>query len=457
MPARLGHNAGPMHPASRGVRYMPRYPSPRCLISLTCMERIAIIGSGIAGLGCAHFLQHRYQLTLYEKSDYVGGHSHTLSVDAEHGPVPIDTGFMTYNEVTYPNLSRLFRELGVASRPSSMSFSVQHLPGELEFCGSSLNLLFGQRRNLLRPRFWNMLLQINRFNREAAAAVESSDSQAGNLGEYVRARNYGERFLNYYLLPMSCAVWSTPPERMLQFPAMTLLRFFHNHGFLGLHTQHPWRTVLGGARSYVERLIAPFRDRIHLKRAALAVRRAADEVQVTDQSGHTAHYDHVILACHADQALQMLPDADPQERSVLGQFRYQPNTALLHTDARVMPRTTRCWSSWNYRVSYDAHGRVAPSTIYWINRLQGIDTRRNYFVSINGEDTLRPEQVLQRIHYQHPLFDDAAIRAQQELPRLNQRRNRVYLCGSYFRYGFHEDAFSSALQLSRLLAEDAWA
>jgi predicted NAD/FAD-binding protein len=421
------------------------------------MERIAIIGTGIAGLGCAHFLQHRYQLTLYEKNDYAGGHSHTLSVDGEHGPVAIDTGFMTYNEVTYPNLSRLFRELGVASRPSSMSFSVQHLPGELEFCGSNLNLLFGQRRNLLRPQFWNMLLQINRFNREAAAAIESSELQTGNLGEYVRARNYGEQFLNYYLLPMSCAVWSTPPQRMLLFPAMTLLRFFHNHGFLGLHTQHPWRTVQGGARTYVERLIAPFRDRIYLKRGALAVRRAADQVQVTDQSGHTAHYDHVILACHADQALQMLDDADQHERSVLGRFKYQPNTALLHTDARVMPHTARCWSSWNYRVNYHADGRVAPSTIYWINRLQGIDTRRDYFVSINGEDTLQAEQVLQRIHYEHPLFDDGAIRAQQELPHLNQRRNRVYLCGSYFRYGFHEDAFSSALQLSRLLAEDAWA
>src|ERR1700722_6636470 len=380
-----------MHPGSRGVRYMPRYASLRCLISHTGMERIAIIGTGVAGLGCAHFLQHRYQLTLYEKSDYVGGHSHTLSVDAERGPVAIDTGFMTYNEVTYPNLSRLFRELGVASRPSSMSFSVQHLPGELEFCGSSLNLLFGQRRNLLRPRFWNMLLQINRFNREAAAAVESSELEAGNLGDYVRARNYSEGFLNYYLLPMSCAVWSTPPQRMLQFPAMTLLRFFHNHGFLGLHTQHPWRTVLGGARAYVDKLIAPFRDRICLGRGAVAVRRRDGQVQVTDAGGHTARYDHVILACHADQALRMLTDADDEEHAVLGQFKYQPNTALLHTDARVMPRTTRCWSSWNYRVNRDEDGRVEPSTIYWINRLQGIDAQRNYFISINGEETLRPQ------------------------------------------------------------------
>jgi predicted NAD/FAD-binding protein len=420
------------------------------------MESLAIIGTGIAGLGCAHLLQHRYELTLYEKNDYVGGHTHTLSVDEEQGVVPIDTGFMTYNEVTYPNLSRLFRELGVASRPSSMSFSVQHLPGDLEFCGSSVNHLFGQRRNLFKPRFWRMLLQIKRFNEEAAAHLASPGDQPLSLGDYVRARDYGDQFLNYYLLPMSCAVWSSPPDRMLQFPATTLLRFFHNHGFLGLHTQHPWRTVRGGARSYVDKLIAPYRERICLGRAAVDVRRRAHGARVTDASGHSAHYDHVILACHADQALEMLSDADAAEQAVLGQFKYQPNTALLHTDEEVMPRTARCWSSWNYRVGHDADGRAAPSTVYWINRLQGIETPRNYFVSINGEEMLRPQHILQRIHYEHPLFNDGAIRAQRELPRLNERRTGVYLCGSYFRYGFHEDAFSSAVQLSRLLVEDAW-
>jgi predicted NAD/FAD-binding protein len=435
------------------------------------MPTLAIIGTGISGLGCAHFLQHRYQLTLYERDSHVGGHSNTVQVDDGERQVSIDTGFMTYNEVTYPNLTRLFRELGVASRASSMSFSVQHLPARLEFCGSSLNLLFGQRRNLLRPQFWKMLLQINRFNQEAVAAIESPAGHGQSLGDYVSQRRYGEQFLNYYLLPMSCAVWSSPPDRMLQFPALTLLRFFHNHGFLGLHTQPPWRTVLGGARAYVDKLIAPFRDRVHLRRGAVAVRRAGSGngnggggnggngggVQVIDDSGHSAHYDKVILACHADQALRLLGDADQHEREVLGQFAYQPNTALLHTDTQVMPRTTRCWSSWNYRVGYDEQGHIAPSTVYWINRLQGIDTPRNYFVSINGEQQLRPDSVVQRIHYEHPLFSDGAVRAQQRLPQLNERHSGVYLCGSYFRYGFHEDALGSALQLSRLLAEDTWA
>jgi predicted NAD/FAD-binding protein len=421
------------------------------------MDRIAIIGTGVAGLGCAYFLQHRYQLTIYEKADYVGGHTNTLSIEEEGGTVPIDTGFMTYNQVTYPHLTRLFRELGVVSRSSSMSFSVQHLPARLEFSGSSLNHLFGQRRNLLKPQFWRMLLQINRFNQEANAAVQVAHDHSQSLGDYVRERNYGEHFLNYYLLPMSCAVWSSPPGEMLKFPAMTLLRFFHNHGFLGLHTQHPWLTVTGGAKHYVDKIIAPLRERIFLNRGAVAVKRSGKEILVTDESGHTAHYDHVILACHADQALNMLADADDHERAVLGEFKYQPNTALVHTDASVMPRTHLCWSSWNYRVNYDANQCLEPSTVYWINRLQGVHSRHNYFVSINGEQTLKPSSVLQRIHYEHPLFNDGAIRAQKQLPNLNQRRTGIYFCGSYFRHGFHEDAFTSALNLSRLLATDAWA
>lgn len=420
------------------------------------METLAIVGTGIAGLGCAHFLRHRYALTLYEKALHVGGHANTVLVEDESASVPIDTGFMTYNQVTYPNLTRLFRELDVPAQPSSMSFSVQHLPAKLEFCGSSLNQLFAQRRNLLNTRFWRMLLTINRFNQEAVASLNASGDDSRSLGEYIRERNYGDQFRDFYLMPMSCAVWSTPPEHMLQFPAATLLRFFHNHGFLGLHTQHPWLTVAGGAARYVEKLSAPFRERIHLRRGVTQVRRANAKVAVTDDSGHVERYDRVILACHADQALAMLGDADQRERSLLGEFKYQPNTALLHTDAAVMPSTARCWSSWNYRVAHNADGSPAPSTVYWINSLQKIATRRNYFVSINGESTLRPEKILQRIHYQHPLFNCGAIRAQRHLPQLNQHGSGVYFCGSYFRYGFHEDAFTSALELSRQLSNDVW-
>ena len=419
------------------------------------MKRVAIIGTGIAGLGCAHFLHRRFELALYEKNDYVGGHTNTISVPEERRSVPIDTGFMVFNEVTYPNLTRLFRELGVASKPAPMSFSVQHLPTGLEFCGTSLNHLFGQRKNLFRPRFWKMILQINRFNTEAIEALASPQFQNHTLGDYVRERNYGDDFLNFYLVPMSSAVWSTPPERMLEFPAVTLLRFFHNHGFLGLHTQHPWLTVVNGAKSYVEKITAPFRDKIQLRRGATSVCREGHSVKVTDGSGHTEIFDHVIFASHADETLKLLTDADEQERNLLGEFKYQPNSALLHTDASVMPKTKLCWSSWNYRIDRAAGGKIAPSTIYWMNSLQGVSDRQNYFVSINGENSVNPNTVIKRIQYEHPLFSLGATRSQRELPKLNKRMNtNVFFCGSYFRYGFHEDAFTSALVLCRVLTRE---
>jgi predicted NAD/FAD-binding protein len=415
------------------------------------MKRVAIVGTGIAGMGCAHFLHRRFALTLYEKNGYTGGHSNTVAVSEAGRSVPIDTGFMVFNEVTYPNLTRLFRELGVAVKPAPMSFSVQHLPTGLEFCGSGLNHLFGQRKNLVRPRFWKMIWQINRFNSEAMAALNSPEIRHDTLGEYVRNRHYGDDFINFYLIPMSSAVWSTPPDLMLDFPAVTLLRFFHNHGFLGLHTQHPWFTVVNGAKSYVEKITAPFRDRIKLGVPATAVRRAGGVVQVTDVTGQTQTFDHVIFASHADETLRLLTDADDSERKLLGEFKYQPNTALLHTDAAVMPKTRLCWSSWNYRIDRGADGKIAPSTIYWMNSLQGVSDRQNYFVSINGEKSVNPNTVLKRIQYEHPLFSLGALRAQRELPELNERMNNVFFCGSYFRYGFHEDAFTSALNLCRQL------
>lgn len=418
------------------------------------MKRLAIIGTGIAGLGCAHFLQRRFDLTLYEKNDYPGGHSNTVTVPEAGCFLPIDTGFMVFNEVTYPNLTRLFRELGVVVQPTDMSFSVQHQLTGLEFSGSSLNHLFAQRRNLLRPRFWKMLWQINRFNREAVAALAATEFASHTLGQYVREKDYGADFLNFYLVPMSSAVWSTPPDRMLEFPALTLLRFFHNHGFLGMHTQHPWLTVTNGAKSYVEKITAPFRQKIHLSCAAAAVRREGSGVKVTDVSGHTQSFDRVIFASHADETLRLLTDADSQERALLGEFQYQPNSALLHTDASVMPRTKLCWSAWNYRLDSAADGRALPSTIYWMNRLQGVSPQQNYFVSINGEHCVNPARILKRIAYEHPLFSLGAIRAQRELPKLNERANPVSFCGSYFRYGFHEDAFTSALDLCRVLTRE---
>jgi predicted NAD/FAD-binding protein len=416
---------------------------------------LAIVGTGIAGLGCAHFLHRRYALTLFERGDHVGGHTHTIEVAEPAGPVPFDTGFMVFNRVTYPYLVQLFEELGVPVRRTDMSFSVQHVPSGLEFSGSGWNHLFAQRRNLLRPRFWRMLAAIGRFNAEAVRALDDPRWADMTLGDYVRTRGYGRDFLELYLVPMSGAVWSTPPDLMLEFPAMTLVRFFHNHGFLGLHTQHPWWTVSGGAREYVRRLIPPFADRIRRGVAAVSVHREGEGAVVASSDGRSERFDKVILAAHADESLRLLSDADDEERRLLGEFRYQPNLAVVHTDASVMPHARLAWSSWNYRMARRPDGEVRPQTVYWMNRLQSLATHTDYFVSINGEHEIDPTRIHRRIPYEHPLFSLGAVRAQAGLRALNRRSpsRAVYFAGSYFRYGFHEDAFGSAVDLARLLSD----
>jgi len=423
------------------------------------VQTLAIIGTGISGLGCAHFLHGRFEITLYEQNDYAGGHANTLTVDECGQALPIDTGFMVFNRVTYPNLTRLFRELDVATKPTNMSFSVQHAPAGLEYNGGSLNLLFGQRRNLLRPRHWRLLAQINRFNAEAVPALEDARFAQYSLRAYVAERGYGDDMRDLYLVPMSSAVWSTPPEKMLDFPVMTLLRFWHNHGFLGLHTQHPWSTVVGGARSYVEKITAPFRERVQMKNAATRVARSGGKARVSAQDGRTREFDKVVLACHADQALALLADPSETEARLLRNFQYQSNTATLHTDASFMPRTPRCWASWNYRIDAGPDGRVLPTTHYWMNSLQNVSRHRNYFVSLNAHDRIAPEKVLRRVAYEHPVFDLAAIEAQKELPQLNHLSSNqaTYYAGAWFKYGFHEDGFTSALECARAITgEPIW-
>ncbi|OCX54169.1 NADP transhydrogenase subunit alpha [Mucilaginibacter sp. PPCGB 2223] len=414
------------------------------------MEKIAIIGTGIAGMGCGHFLNQTADLTFYEQNDYVGGHTNTVTVD-EHGkPVYIDTGFMVFNYKTYPNLVKLFKEIGAPVKKTDMSFSVQHVPTGLEYSGSSVNHLFAQRKNIFSLSYIKMLLEIGRFNKESVKIMDDPRYANYSLGEYIKEFKFGDDMLWKYLVPMSSAVWSTPMEKMLDFPAVTLIRFFYNHGFLGLDTQHQWYTPVKGSQSYRELLIAPFRDKIHVNRKAVKVSRESGKAVVHASDGSFEAYDKVIIATHGDQALALLYEPTADEQRLLSTFKYQYNKATLHTDESMMPKTKLAWASWNYRIQAEG-GRLVPSTIYWMNKLQGMSDKVNYFVSINPHSNIDERKIIKEIDYEHPLFDVAAIRAQDELQKLNQD-GPVYYCGSYFKYGFHEDAFTSAVKLcSQLL------
>jgi predicted NAD/FAD-binding protein len=422
-------------------------------------QRIAIVGTGISGLACGWFLSRKHDVTLFEKDDRIGGHSHTVMVNEAESVVPVDTGFMVYNEVTYPLLTRLFRELQVVTKPTSMSFSVQHVRAGLEFNGGSLNLLFGQRRNLFSLRFWKMLTRIARFNRETVEELKNPQYGEMTLRDYVKARNYGEDFLEWYLSPMAAAVWSSPPERIAEFPARTLMRFWHNHGFLGLDTQHPWRTVEGGSVQYVEKLTAGFQSMIHRRAKLSAVSQLENGARLIFEDGSQQDFDHVVIAAHGDQALGLLADPTDLERDLLGCFHYQENEAVLHTDPRFMPKTRRCWASWNYRVDSSAEGKLKHSTHYWMNELQGVSDREQYFVSINPPSGLAPDRVKRRLKYEHPLFDMQAVAAQERLPDLHVagHSTRRHFCGAWQRYGFHEDGLWSAVKVCEsILGGDPW-
>jgi len=414
------------------------------------MQKIAIIGTGIAGMGCGHFLHPAADLTFYEQNDYVGGHTNTVTVDEDGEPVYIDTGFMVFNYKTYPNLVKLFREIGAPVKKTDMSFSVQHVPSGLEYSGSSVNHLFAQRKNIFSLSYIRMLMEIARFNKESIKIMDDPRYFNYSLGEYIRKFKFSDDMLWKYLIPMSSAVWSTPMEKMLDFPAVTLIRFFYNHGFLGLDTQHQWYTPERGSQSYRELLIEPFRDKIHINRKAVKIYREKGKAIVHANDGSSEVYDKVIIATHGDQALALLDQPTADEQRLLSAFKYQYNKATLHTDEGIMPKAKLAWASWNYRIQNEG-GKLLPSTIYWMNSLQGVSERKNYFVSINPHNNIHEQKIIREIDYEHPLFDVTAIRAQDELYKLNQD-GPIYYCGSYFKYGFHEDAFASAVKLcSQLL------
>lgn len=410
------------------------------------MQKLAIIGSGIAGMGCAHKLQHQYDITVFEQGDYIGGHTNTITLEEDGKPIYLDTGFMVFNYETYPNLTEMFAEIAAPVIKTDMSFSVQFLPKKLEYSGSSLNHLFAQRKNIFNISYLKMLMQINRFNKQSIEILDQPAYQDYSIGKFFKEFGYSDDMLWQYLIPMSAAVWSAPMEQILNFPAVTLIRFFKNHGFLGLDTQHQWYTLQNGSQAYREKLIAPFRDRIRINNKIVSVKRLENgKVEVVNSINERFEFDKVIMACHADQTFETVKDKTTLETELLSKFKYQLNQAVVHTDEEQMPKAKLAWSSWNYRVEKQGD-KLLPSTIYWMNNLQGVSKKTNYFVSINPSATLNADKVIKQIDYHHPLFDVSAMRAQERLHELNEN-GPIYYCGSYFKYGFHEDAYKSAVDL----------
>jgi predicted NAD/FAD-binding protein len=403
--------------------------------------RIAIIGSGIAGNVAAHRLQRDHDITVFEAGEHAGGHTHTHELEQAGRRYAVDTGFIVFNDWTYPNFIALLDELGVASQPSQMSFSVRDQASGLEYNGSRLNTLFAQRSNLLRPSFLGMVRDILRFNHEAPALLAAPGAEL-SLGEYLARGTYGRAFVEYYIVPMGAAIWSTDPDSMLHFPARFFVRFLHNHGMLSVNERPTWRVIRGGSARYVEKLIAPFRDRVRLRTSVEWIRRLPGSVIVKARGGAAERYDAAFLACHSDQALRLLADPSAAERAVLGAIPYQENEAVLHTDTRLLPRHRLAWAAWNYHVLPESRARVALT--YNMNILQGLDAPEPFLVTLNRSDAIDPRKVIKRITYHHPLYTPAGVAAQARQGELNGPLN-TYYCGAYWRHGFHEDGVVSAL------------
>jgi predicted NAD/FAD-binding protein len=414
--------------------------------------KIAIIGTGIAGNVAGYHLQRAHDISVFEAGGHVGGHTHTHSVTAGGETHAVDTGFIVFNDWTYPNFIELLTELGVESQPSDMSFSVRVEKSGLEYNGTSLNSLFAQRRNLFRLSFHRMIRDILRFNRESLKLLGGSTEVA--LGEYLETQGYSREFIDHYLIPMGAAIWSTDPTRMLGFPARYFVRFLHNHGMLSVDERPQWRVIRGGSARYVEKLTAPFADRIRLNTPVEYVRRLPDRVLVKARGQEAERFDHVFFACHSDQALALLADANTLEREVLGAIPYQENEVVLHTDSSLLPRRRLAWAAWNYHVPAEAGERVALT--YNMNILQNLKARETFCVTLNRSEQIHPDRIIKRLTYHHPLYTRAAVAAQARQHEVNGA-NRAYFCGAYWRYGFHEDGVVSALNALKHFERTAYA
>jgi predicted NAD/FAD-binding protein len=390
--------------------------------------KIAIIGTGIAGNVAAYRLRRDHDITVFEAGDYVGGHTNTVDVTVAGRQYAVDTGFIVFNDWTYPNFS-------------SMSFSVQCEESGLEYNGSSLNALFAQRLNIVRPRFHRMIRDILRFNKEAPAFLAREDHSL-TLGEFLHSNGYRREFTDHYIVPMGAAIWSAKPEKMLAMPAHFFIRFFHNHGMLNIKDRPLWRVIRGGSRNYVERLVEGHRHSIRLRTPVRAIRRRPTHVEIVSDDAGIERFDQVFVACHSDQALAMLEDASPQEREVLGAIPYQTNEAVLHIDESLMPRRRIAWGAWNYHILGGPQERVALT--YNMNILQTLRAPVQFCVTLNNTDAIDPARIIRTIQYDHPVFSGEGVAAQSRHAEINGV-NRTYFCGAYWRNGFHEDGVVSAL------------
>ncbi len=406
--------------------------------------KIAVIGSGIAGNVAAYHLSREHDITVFEANAWPGGHTNTIDVDDGGRTLAVDTGFIVFNDKTYPNFIELLDEIGQPSRATEMSFSVQSKSDSLEYCGSSLDALFADRKNLLRPRFIRMIRDILRFNREAVASLTFEDPSQ-TIGQYLAKHAYSTQFRDHYLVPMAAAIWSAEPVAIDDMPLRFLVQFFDNHGLLQLKDRPQWRTIVGGSREYVGKLTTGFRDRIRLNTPVRECRRHADYVEVFTDDSDPERFDAVFLACHSDQALALLADPSEIERGVLGAIRYQDNEAVLHTDASLMPQRRKAWAAWNYHLPNSLQDHVAVT--YNMNILQGLESDTQYLVTLNSDRDIAEERILRRIGYEHPIFSLDSVAAQARQSELNVER--TFFCGAYWRHGFHEDGVVSALDALR--------
>lgn len=407
--------------------------------------QIAVIGGGISGLGAAYVLGRAHDVTLFEAAPRLGGHAKTVDVEADGRSHAVDTGFVVFNETTYPNFTRLLSRLGVDSDPTSMSFSVRCEESGLEYCGTTISTLFAQRRNLLRPSFYRLLADIVRFNRQGSR-VARDDREAGTLGGFLETGGFSERFRRHYLVPLVAAIWSMDPRRVEDFPSSFFLRFMARHRLLQASRQLPWRVIRGGSRSYVERLVAAIRGSVRTGAPVRSVRRFPDGVEIRLPGSEPQRFDEVVLAVHSDQALRMLADPTDAEREILGAIPYQENEGALHDDVSLLPVRRRAWANWNYRVP--PNGAGLPVTTYSMSGLQGLPTSTPICITLNDGGRVDPARVVSRETYAHPVYDVRAIEAQTRRDSVSGTR-RTHFCGAYWGAGFHEDGLGSALDVAR--------